>query len=131
MKLTQNFSLSEFLCPGVTEQALHRMGEARFEIMMLANRLQVLRDYYGRRIKINSGFRTWEHHAAIYKKLNQEPPEQSYHLIGAAADIVVIGIPAHHVWFEWKDKWSGGLGAYKTFCHFDTGPKRRWDFRGE
>jgi len=88
-------------------------------------------------ITINSGCRCWEHHVAIYKRLNKEPTIDSKHLkktdrMTCAMDLkcpkgldfgtflrIVQNIIGN----------SGGVGAYPydSFVHFDTrGYKARW-----
>ncbi len=49
-------------------------------------KVNILRAEYGKPMFVTSGVRNWEQHAAIYKKMNRQPPKGSAHLIGAAAD---------------------------------------------
>ena len=115
LKLTPNFSLNEFVAEGDTPD-----HSAMDNLINLANRLQVLRDLFGDPIKITSGYRSPEHNKKIGGK------ENSYHLHGMAADIVVEGWNARDVQLLLKD-WSGGLGCYVTFTHVDIRPtKARW-----
>lgn len=146
-QITPNFFLEEFIpdfCEVKLSPGLHILdttdGASYYsqvgELQCLANRLQVLRDYYGP-IKINSGFRTWRHHVEIYQRLGKPAPRNSQHLLGKAADIVLLGLEQSTGprWVEvfdyvWGNKWSGGLGLYNWGVHLDIRPdKARWDFR--
>lgn len=96
-------------------------------VMDLIVQLQVLRDYVGVPIYINSGYRSPKHN----KKVGGSPNSQ--HLLGKAADIVVKGMEPKEVADtieklikEGKMK-QGGLGRYETFTHYDIrGTKARW-----
>lgn len=116
VQITPNFRLSEFIRnedPMPDETVLEN-------ILMLANRLQVIRDLFGAPIKINSGYRTPEHNKAVGGK------SKSLHLYGMAADIEIKGIGAREVQKRLKN-WSGGMGSYETFTHLDIRPNRaRW-----
>ncbi|HEY9745585.1 MAG TPA: D-Ala-D-Ala carboxypeptidase family metallohydrolase [Oculatellaceae cyanobacterium] len=115
IQLTPNFSLGEFLhgedvpAPWILDN-LYR----------LANRLQVIRDLLGKPIIINSGYRSPQHNQAVGGSQN------SFHMKGMAADIVVPGMAAPAVQ-RFLENWSGGLGCYTHFTHVDIRPQRaRW-----
>jgi uncharacterized protein YcbK (DUF882 family) len=123
MRITENFSLSEFDCKDGTElpsALLHN-------ILELADNLQVLRDYLGVPVKINSAYRSLEHNRKIGGSTS------SQHLLGKAADIVVkfktpdeVANAIKYLISEGKMK-QGGLSAYDTFTHYDIrGYKARW-----
>ena len=106
MKLSKNFTLSEFAC---------RDGS---EIIMvdyqLIDLLQQLRDTLGKSVRITSGYRT----AAYNKECGGIPT--SHHLTGKAADIKVSGLSplelakaADRIGFK-------GIGVYPTFTHVDV-----------
>lgn len=121
--LTRNFSILEFAChdgtpvPGIYLQ----------NVTELAKNLQVLRDYLGKSIMINSGYRTESWNRKVGGKIN------SYHLKAMAADIVVRDIKPEtvraaieHLIKEGKMK-QGGIGSYTNFTHYDIrGFKARW-----
>lgn len=108
IKIAPNFRLSEFLV-GNPDAVITE--DQKIALLMLANRLQVIRDIYGP-IMINSGLRTPEHN----KEVGGSPG--SLHLKGMAADIVVAGCSPKLLQLILKN-WSGGLGSYATFTHVD------------
>ena len=117
MKLTQNFSLYEFLSP---KDEVPPSVEVVRNLRCLANRLQVTRDILQKPIKINSGYRSIQYNAKIGGTSN------SFHIKGMAADIVIEGMYPREVQ-EYLKHWSGGLGSYDTFTHVDIREeKARW-----
>ena len=75
----KHFTLEEFDCPTLPNSGVNM--DSGF-----LQKLDNARNIAGISFKINSGYRTQEHHNAIYKKLGKEPTK-SAHLIGKAADI--------------------------------------------
>jgi len=128
--MTKNFSKSEFDCKcncGVCEMPIN----IYHNMVKVANQLQILRDYIGKPITINSGYRSEEYNASI-----KGSSKKSHHVMGRAADIVVKGMSplAVHTTIELLiekgDMLQGGLGLYekKGFVHYDIrGTKARWD----
>ena len=122
--MTKNFSKEEFDCNDGSE-----MNIAIYHNMVkVANQLQILRNYIGKPITINSGYRSEEYNASIGGAKN------SQHIMGRAADIVVKGMTplAVHTTIELLiekgDMLQGGLGLYDSFVHYDIrGTKARWD----
>ena len=122
--MTKNFSKEEFDCSDGSE-----MNIAIYHNMVkVANQLQILRNYIGKPITINSGYRSEEYNASIGGAKN------SQHIMGRAADIVVKGMSplAVHTTIELLiekgDMLQGGLGLYDSFVHYDIrGTKARWD----
>ena len=122
--MTKNFTKKEFECKGGCEMP----DDVYLNIVKLANQLQYLRDYLGKPIKINSGFRCESHNEKI------GGVKHSQHLLGKAADIVVDGINSEFIYHYIQDQidngemLQGGLGLYKTFVHYDIrGTKARWN----
>jgi hypothetical protein len=74
--LTPNFKLSEFACKDGTPVPDFLIDN----IKLVATELQKVRDYYGKPIRINSGYRTKEWN----DKVGGSP--KSYHLVCLAAD---------------------------------------------
>lgn len=123
MKITENFRLSEFDCKDGSELPTALLPN----VLDLADNLQVLRDYLGVPIKINSAYRSLEHNRKIGGTTS------SQHLLAKASDIVVksktpkeVADIIEHLISEGKMT-QGGLKAYGTFTHYDIrGNKARW-----
>lgn len=85
--------------------------------------LELIREYFGKPITINSGCRCPEYNKAVGGAPN------SQHLKGKAADIVVKDIESITV-ADYIDNMfpdSLGLGRYNSFTHIDTREnKARW-----
>ena len=115
MKLSKNFSASEFACKDGSETPC----EVLVNLKELAMNLQVLRDHFGKVITVNSGYRSPSHNKAV------GGAKSSQHLLGNAADINVVGESPEvvHAAIEElirKGKMkNGGLGLYKNFVHYD------------
>jgi len=126
MKLTNNFSKSEFECSCGCEMPL----EVFHNIQKVANQLQKLRDATGKSITINSAYRCVKHNKAI------GGVDSSQHILGKASDIVVKGVEPS-ITFDLIDLFindcemlQGGLGNYNSFTHYDIRKiKARWDYR--
>jgi len=123
MKITENFRLSEFNCKDGSELPTALLPN----VLDLADNLQVLRDYLGVPISINSAYRSLEHNRKI------KGSTKSQHLLAKAADIVVESKSPEQVANIIKFLISegkmvqGGLKAYDTFTHYDIrGYKARW-----
>lgn len=128
LKLTPNFTLKEFISvndPDGWEFDVRVLNN----LYKLANRIQVIRDLINKPIHITSGYRSPVHNKNVGGEQN------SYHIKGMAADIVVVGMSPVQV-EKLLHGWTGGLGTYtKTaeFNHIDIrmGPngepiKARW-----
>ena len=125
--MTKNFSKEEFDCSDGSE-----MNIAIYHNMVkVANQLQILRNYIGKPITINSGYRSQEYNASI-----KGSSKKSQHVMGRAADIVVKGMTPVEVTevierlISNGDMLQGGLGLYekKGFVHYDIrGTKVRWN----
>ncbi len=97
-------------------------------IKILANNLDVLREYIGQPIYINSGYRSLNHNARIGGVRN------SYHTLGMASDISVknytpkkLARTIKKLIRQGKMK-QGGIGLYNGFVHYDIrGYAARWD----
>lgn len=123
MRITENFSLSEFDCKDGSELPTALLPN----VLDLADNLQVLRDYLGVPISINSAYRSLEHNRNI------KGSTSSQHLLAKAADIVVESKTPEQVANIIKYLISegkmiqGGLKAYNTFTHYDIrGHKAQW-----
>ena len=79
--------------------------------------LENIRNFTGKPVHINSGYRSPEYNATLK---NASPHSQ--HCVGKAADIVIAGVPPARV-AEIAECYlgsSGGIGIYKTFTHVDV-----------
>lgn len=126
MKLTNNFKSEEFACHDGTQ-----VPEAYLpNVKNLAENLQVLRDYVGKPIIINSGYRTPSYNKRI------GGVSASQHLTASAGDIRIAGLTSvqiHHIisdLIQQGKMHNGGLGLYDTFVHYDIRKTpARWDLR--
>ena len=122
-KITANFSLEEFKCKDGTDVPNNLLPN----VLELANNLQVLRDYIGKPIVINSAYRT-----SLYNK-KIGGANNSQHLVAKAGDLKVAGMTpkeladAIELPIKSGKMKEGGIGVYKTFTHYDIrGVKARW-----
>lgn len=127
MKLTTHFSLKEFACK---DKSKTPVPEALIpNVQILANNLQVLRDYLDTSLYINSAYRT----PAYNKKVGGAPKSQ--HLLAKAADIRSDKFTPAQIreailyLISTGQMQDGGIGFYNGFIHYDLGAPRRWDLR--
>lgn len=125
-KLTSNFDLKEFSCKDGSATPLEFIPN----LQELANNLQILRDFLGTSLKINSGYRS----PAYNKKIGGA--KFSQHLLGKAADISSSKFTPEQIHaailqlISEGKMMEGGLGIYNSWIHYDTrGTKARWDLR--
>ena len=124
MKLTKNFSLSEFDCNDGSKMP----PEVFTNVVKIAGELQILRDFIGKPIKINSGYRSPSYNRSI------GGASRSQHLLGKAADIRVEGISPRELRGIIEELIKDGrlnfkgIGAYTNFTHVDIRERRaRWN----
>ena len=135
MQLSKNFTQKEFIESRFFKGYQNKVNDSFKKnedillpnLIKLAEQLQIIRDYTGKSITINSGYRSPEHNASIGGVSN------SQHVLGKAADIVIDGMsPADtYALIEYlNDKGVikiGGLGSYNIFTHVDIREKTaRW-----
>lgn len=115
VQLTKDFHLSEFECKCNYDDCDHTLIDLDH-----VQKLQDLRDKYGRPVRVNCGFRCAKHNKDV------GGVEKSQHVNGTATDFDVIGVPPAEVQDDCED--FTGLGRYKTFTHTDSRPgkKARW-----
>ena len=128
MKLTNNFSKSEFDCKSGEDMP----SDVLENVKQLAVQLQAIRDYVGKPIRINSAYRSKAHNKAI------GGVKTSQHILGKAADITidtftpdeVVSIIENMLTNEMLGSfYIGGLGSYSTFTHVDIRDKKsRWAY---
>jgi uncharacterized protein YcbK (DUF882 family) len=124
MKLTNNFSLSEFQCKCGCEMP----DDVLENIKELACNLQYIREYLNEPLKITNAYRCKKHNKAVGGVKN------SQHILGKAADIQCKNITPNTMADLIDDLISknyiqeGGIGKYNTFTHYDIrGIKSRWN----
>jgi len=126
VQLTKDFYLDEFECRDKSDINL----EVFDNILELADNMQLIRDYLGKPITINSAYRSPKYNKKIGgAKLSQ-------HIIGNACDFTVKGYTPDEVADKLEELIKdltisqGGIGRYDTFTHYDIrGIKARWDLR--
>jgi len=124
VQLTKNFYLDEFQCKDLSD-----INEEVFNnLLELADNMQLIRDYLGASITVNSGYRSPNYNKVI------GGASGSKHKLGQACDFTVKGMTpeqvADRVEELIKDSTilQGGLGRYDTFTHYDIrGTKARWN----
>lgn len=124
-KLTENFYLHEFSCndKNRTEVPCDLLPN----VTRLADQLQIIRDYIGIPIYINSGYRTVAYNALI----GGSP--RSQHKLAKAADMVTSKYTPKQFAAIIKKLINqgkilqGGVGIYPSFIHYDIrGTEARW-----
>lgn len=124
--MTKNFKKSEFECKCGCDMP----SDVSERILELARELQIIRGLVRRPIKINSAYRCPNHNERA------GGVSDSQHILGAAADIVIVGMSSEDT-YDLLNKlqhsgviMTGGLGLYNTFVHYDIrGRRKRWDNR--
>lgn len=104
--LTTNFKVKEFKCSDGSDTILIDST--------LVDYLQSIRDWAGKAVTINSGYRTASYNESIGGATN------SYHVKGQAADIVVSGKTPLEVARKAESLGMKGIIKYSSFVHVDT-----------
>lgn len=122
-KLTANFNIAEFACHDGTPVP----DSLECNVIVLAHNLQILRDYLGEPVRLNSGYRT----PAYNKKIGGAPKSQ--HIQAKAADITVKSKTPKQLaaiiekLISQGEMKQGGIGIYPGWVHYDIrGTKARW-----
>jgi len=124
MRLTKNFNLKEFECKDSSGFPNFTLGNIR----ELAENLQVIRDYIGQPLHVNSAYRSPEWNKYVGGVRN------SQHIKGKASDLTSKNYTSkqlykiiRHLIHIGKIR-QGGLGLYNGFVHYDIrGVKARWN----
>ena len=114
IQISENFKLREFEC--------RCCGAVKLDSELL-RRLQAIRAETGRPLRITSGYRCSTHNRTV------GGASQSRHMVGDAADIVIVGWPIarqRQVAEKYFD--DGGIGYMNTATHVDLGSRRRWNY---
>lgn len=107
-KLSTNFNSTEFDCHGNGCCNSTQIDEK------LVDYLQKIRDFFGKSVKINSGYRCKTHNSRV------GGASRSNHMFGQAADIAVSGIKPIEVARYAESIGVLGIGVYSSFVHIDT-----------
>lgn len=107
-RLSANFNSSEFDCHG--KDCCHN---TKIDTKLIEY-LQNIRNYFGKPVIINSGYRCETHNDAV------GGATRSKHRDGMAADIVVKGINPAQVAAFAEHLGVKGIGLYDDFVHIDT-----------
>lgn len=134
-QITKNFNIVEFACKANGEILLNS------DVIDHIQRLQKFREWYGRVMIINSGYRTEEYNRKV------GGASQSQHLYGIASDIALPMAEfagynkarqneflnnVKNKWYQLcqEDGLGGGVGFYNTFFHLDSrNTQAFWDSR--
>lgn len=127
-KLTANFKVKEFACADGSNVI--------FIDDRLPALLQKVRDHFGRKVTITSGYRTVYYNGTVLPKRGVKTSKNSQHLYGMAADIQVEGVEPVVVaaYAETLLPNTGGIGLYPKksgrahgWVHIDVRKvKSRW-----
>lgn len=104
--ISLHFSKKEFECPCCSKYIKNNS---------LVYLLEAIREHFRKPVYITSGTRCLKHNTEV------GGAEDSKHLYGQAADIVVDGIDSEAVYtYANKINKFGGLGRYDSFTHIDV-----------
>lgn len=121
MQLSKHFKSSEFACKCGCGFGLNK-GDVSERLL---ERLEELREHFGKPIYITSACRCERHNK------NVGGAAHSQHLLGTAADIIIRDVKPEDVYNYVSSHYStGGTGKYRLFTHVDVRQDRRfWNGR--
>ena len=114
IKLTKNFSTSEFDCNCRFDDCTYTLIED-----LLVNKLQGLRDDLKQPLHITSGFRCQKHNSSII-----DSSKRSQHLVGRAVDVKFPVFLERQKFIDLCNKHFGFVLVYKKFVHLDIRRKK-------
>ncbi|MCB1214203.1 MAG: DUF882 domain-containing protein [Deltaproteobacteria bacterium] len=81
----------------------------------------------GGNYQVRSGYRSPQYNQSL-RKQGKMAAQSSMHIEGAAADLILTGVPSQKVFDYVKSLDCCGIGFYHSaHFHLDTGPSRYWD----
>ena len=113
--LTRNFTAYEFRCRCM--RCIHRDGRAIDR--ELVDKLQLIRDVYGKTMAINSGLRCFDHNRFV------GGAKSSYHLKGMACDVAVTDRVGRIIVVREAIQLGLSVGLNNSFIHIDNRPMQR------
>lgn len=126
MRVSDLFDLEDFM----SKDGGDFTQEALDNIPLVAEQLDYISSHFGKKVEINSAFRTEAHNKRIGGEKN------SYHLKGMAVDIWIDGVAPRVLKGQLEMMMNagkilkGGVGLYDTFVHYDIrGFYASWDKR--
>ena len=116
--LSKHFSRHEFKCKG--KLCLCR---ALAVDKVLVDVLEEVRTVFNKPVTVSSGYRCKSHNKSVKGGVT------SVHLLGKAADIIIVGVPARDIQLYLENRYPDtyGIGRYEGFTHIDVRSKKaRW-----
>lgn len=124
LKDTTNFKISEFKC-----KCCNKIPD-KPEVADHIKRLQAIRGYCNRIMKVNSGYRCEKYNAAVGGVKGSQHVQGIASDIAIPAEIISAGAARKDEWLRnMRTKWhelcradglGGGVGFYDTFIHLDS-----------
>lgn len=105
--ISKNFKVKEFKCKDGSDEIL-------LDSSFVSDKLQTIRDHFGKPVKINSAYRTISYNKKVGGAAN------SYHTKGRAFDIVVTGVGLDEICKFAQSIGIKGIIRYNTFVHLDS-----------
>ena len=98
----------------------------------LLDKLEIVRNKYGKPLKITSAYRCEKHQAYLRKSGIQTAVNKSQHELGNAVDVRPLGMSEDNMdeLFELLETEFQAIGIAKNFYHVDvrSDKTRRWDY---
>lgn len=108
-KISPNFKLKEFKCKDGSDEVL-------LDSSFVREKLQAIRDHFGKPVLINSAYRTESYNKKVGGAKN------SYHMKGMAFDIRISGVDLDTICKYAQSIGVLGIIRYNTFVHIDARP---------
>lgn len=112
-QISSNFKVKEFRCKDGSDRIL-------VDETFVKNKLQAIRDHFGKPVTINSAYRTESYNEKV------KGAKSSYHLKGQAFDIVVKGHTPQEVAQVAQSLNINGIIQYNNFVHVDSRVEKYW-----